>query len=87
MLIVATYSQPHVHNMDGFFFCKLKVNPVQSKAAEAKGEIESSDKTDVKPKHESSNGLEMTVFNDEEDAALIAKSQQKHGNKKKQRTK
>ena len=71
--------QPHVHNMDGFFFCKLKVEPRQAKAefaaAQAKGEAELADAGN-------GEGLQATAFDDDEDAARIQNAQKKRSSRK-----
>jgi hypothetical protein len=74
--------QPHVHNMDGFFFCKLKVEPRQAKSEittlsgiRGPGQQASTEDNEVP-------GLDDTTFDNEEDAALIQKTQKRLQKKK-----
>ncbi|PWN37940.1 NOL1/NOP2/sun family putative RNA met [Meira miltonrushii] len=69
---------PHVHNMDGFFFCKLKVEAPSSVKTNGKAEITSAianGEIDADTSALSAaDGLADVTFDAEEDADLIAKS-------------
>lgn len=69
---------PHVHNMDGFFFCKLKVEAPSSIKTNGKAEISSAianGEIDADTSaFSAADGLADVTFDAEEDADLIAKS-------------
>lgn len=66
---------PHVHNMDGFFFCKLKVEPAKTtiKSGAATRSTDSAANASSS-QTDGQSDLANVTFDDEEDAELIAKS-------------
>lgn len=69
-----TKIKPHVHNMDGFFFCKLKVEPATVNKAQTSN-ASASQPTEVPE-------LGEVTFDEEEDATLMAKSLARRGSKR-----
>lgn len=68
--------------MDGFFFCKLKVEPHKTKSASGgAADIAAATSTSLPAKSAANNndGLQDVTFDDEADAELVAKSLERQG--------
>lgn len=81
---------PHTHNMDGFFYCKLKVEPHKSSNAKAGSSTadeekvsRSAQKKGDEPRRK--NKIPVSVFDDDEDAALVEKTKQRQEKVKQRR--
>ncbi|MCO5612863.1 hypothetical protein L7F22_067134 [Adiantum nelumboides] len=84
---------PHTHNMDGFFFCKLKVEPHKSTKTrrarrEKAGQKLRTLRMDLRPtrlRRKKGKDASASVFDDDEDAMLVEKTKQRQEKVKQRR--
>lgn len=84
---------PHTHNMDGFFYCKLKVEPHKSTKTKAGEEREGRSETSTfkngsqadKTQKKKGKDASASVFDDDEDAVLVEKTKQRQEKVKQRR--
>jgi len=69
---------PHVHNMDGFYVAKFKVEKKRAVTSSTKGRDEDAGDVEIVPEDRTAVGaVEAAAFNEEEDKTYLEEAKRK----------